>query len=132
MGDGGSVSPLNPPPSELSRGLGYCNGSLASLGGSVIRSLLFGQVRPICHFTKENGGIGYWDVTLHPHVIWALLGRRALLGYLGGLTSPNYISRRIVMALKCFFMFVFFVFLHRVFPPVKPISRCPSKFARRL
>jgi len=38
-------------------------------------------------FYKEKGWVGYWDVMLRPKggsVIRTLLGRRALLGYLGG------------------------------------------------
>jgi len=42
-------------------------------------------------------GLGYWTVLLgllEGSVIWALLGRRALLGYLGGFKSRSFIRTR--------------------------------------
>jgi len=41
------------------------------------------------YIQTRGARFGYWDVALGPSggsVIWALLGRRALLGYLGGVT----------------------------------------------
>jgi len=43
-------------------------------------------------FCKEKKGLGYWDVVLGSSgglVIWALLGMRALLGYLGAVYTKE-------------------------------------------
>jgi len=44
------------------------------------------------YIQTRGARFGYWDVALGPSggsVIWALLGKRALLGYLGGLQSKQ-------------------------------------------
>lgn len=75
-----TLPPRSPPPPNKRAGGSVIGPSFGPPGGSIIRSVLFGQVGEIVPFTKETRGLGYLDVLL-------TLGRCCPVIWGGGYTS---------------------------------------------